>query len=86
MSEDPGDALARGFEWAGRILAAALMMCAPGIGGTWLDRRWGTSWLALLGFAVGLVGSMAYLIAATKSLSERKKSSRSKNPGSLDDS
>lgn len=47
-------------------------MCAPGLAGQWLDRRWETGFLAILGFAVGLVGSMAYLIAATKSLSAKR--------------
>jgi hypothetical protein len=41
-------------------------MVLPGLGGQWLDGRWGTRFLALLGFALGLFGGIAYLLAALK--------------------
>jgi hypothetical protein len=65
--------MAAAMEWVARIFAAALMMCLPGFGGQWLDRLWGTSFIGLAGFAIGLVGGMMYLIAATKAIDARRK-------------
>jgi hypothetical protein len=58
--------MAAAMQWVARIFASALMMFLPGLGGQWLDRRWGTRFLGLVGFAIGLVGGVAYLIAATR--------------------
>lgn len=49
-----------------RVMAAAAMMVLPGLGGQWLDRRLGTGWLALLGFACGISVSIYYLIVITR--------------------
>ena len=84
MAGRPVNPLALGFEWAARVFAAVAMMCLPGLGGQWLDKRWGTGFLALSGFAIGLVGGMAYLIRATQSL-DRQRKSRPNNDG-VDDS
>jgi hypothetical protein len=54
--------MAVAFEWVGRVLAVALTMVLPGIGGSWLDRRWGTNYLALLGFAIGLAAGLMELM------------------------
>jgi hypothetical protein len=35
-------------------MAVALVMVLPGLGGLWLDRQYGTKFLALLGFALGV--------------------------------
>ena len=58
--------MARGMEMVARVMAAALMMVLPGLGGQWLDRQLGTGWLALLGFAFGISVSIYYLIVVTK--------------------
>ena len=58
---------AAGMEWASRIFAVVIVMVGPGLVGQWLDRRRGTGFLALIGFALGLTGGIAYLIAQTKS-------------------
>ncbi|RIK80673.1 MAG: hypothetical protein DCC67_09085 [Planctomycetota bacterium] len=60
------------MQWVARIFAAALMMSAPGVGGLWLDHRWGTAFIGPVGFVVGLVGGMAYLIAATRQAESRR--------------
>jgi hypothetical protein len=64
--------MAAAMEWVARIFAAALMMCLPGFGGQWLDQLWGTTFIGLVGFGIGLIGGMAYLIAATKSTDARR--------------
>ena len=40
--------------WASRIMAIALLMVLPVVGGMWLDARLGTGFLALLGILIGL--------------------------------
>jgi hypothetical protein len=66
MPDGPLHPMAAAMHWVARIFAAALMMFLPGLGGQWLDHQWGTRFLGLVGFAVGLVGGLAYLIAATR--------------------
>jgi hypothetical protein len=70
--------MAAAMEWVARIFAAALMMCLPGLGGQWLDGLWGTGFLGLAGFALGLIGGMMYLINATKAADEERKRTRDK--------
>jgi len=54
------------MEWVSRILAVAAVMVLPGLAGGWLDKRWGTGFLGLAGFAVGVVSGIAYLLAITR--------------------
>lgn len=56
------------MEWAARIMAVALEMVLPGLAGMWLDRRCGTWYFVLIGFAFGLVAGMWHLIRATRDL------------------
>jgi hypothetical protein len=69
--------MAAAMHWVARIFAAALMMFLPGLGGQWLDQHWGTRFLGLVGFAVGLVGGVAYLIAATRQAGAAPRSGKS---------
>jgi hypothetical protein len=56
------------------------MMCLPGLGGQWLDGQWGTKFLGLAGFALGLAVGMMYLINATKAAeAKRKATSRTRD-------
>lgn len=66
MAESPEHPMAVAMQWVARVFAASLMMVAPGLGGQWLDSQWQTGFLGLAGFAVGLVGGVAYLIAITR--------------------
>jgi hypothetical protein len=66
MAEGPMHPMAAAMQWVARIFATALMMFLPGLGGHWLDNRWGTRFLGLAGFVIGLIGGVAYLIAATR--------------------
>ena len=60
------------MEWVAKITTVALEMVLPGIGGTWLDKRFGTSFLALLGFAFGLTAGIWHLLLMTKTATKRK--------------
>lgn len=67
---DPGrnvrSPLAVGMEWASRVFAVVVMMVGPGLAGNWLDQRWGTKFLALVGFAFGLTAGISYLISMSR--------------------
>lgn len=69
-AEDRRSPVALGFDWASRITAVSLEMVLPGIGGQWLDEKFGTSFLALLGFALGLTVGVMHLLAMTRSGSD----------------
>ncbi len=62
----PQHPMAAAMQWVSRIMAAGLMMVLPGLAGQWLDKRLGTGFIVLAGFAAGLAMSIAYLIAITK--------------------
>jgi hypothetical protein len=66
MAEGADHPMAIAMQWVARVFAATLMMIVPGLGGQWLDRRWGTRFLGLAGFVLGLIGGVAYLIAVTR--------------------
>jgi hypothetical protein len=66
MADEPVHPMAAAMQWVGRVFAASLTMVLPGLGGRWLDARWGTRFLGAVGFGLGLVGGMAYLIAITR--------------------
>jgi hypothetical protein len=59
------------MEWVSRILAVVVVMIGPGLLGHWLDRRWGTEFLTLLGFALGLSVGTAYLLVIARSKAGR---------------
>jgi hypothetical protein len=63
---DPVHPMALAMQWVSRIFAASLMMVAPGLGGQWIDRRWETGVFGPIGFVLGMVGGVAYLIAVTR--------------------
>jgi hypothetical protein len=60
------------FEWVARILAVSAEMVLPGLFGQWLDDRWGTKFLALVGFGVGIVVGIVHLIAMTSVRQDRR--------------
>lgn len=65
LSPDGRSPIAEAMEWVSRILVVAAVMVLPGLAGQWLDKRWGTGFLVLVGFAVGLTGGIAYLVKIT---------------------
>lgn len=62
---DP-DAMARAVQWVSRITTVALEMVIPAVVGAWLDRRFETSFLALIGLFIGVPLGLWHLIRMTK--------------------
>lgn len=58
--------MAAAMEWVGKITTVALEFFLPGLAGQWADERWGTSFLGLTGFAVGLAGGLWHLLRMTR--------------------
>ena len=58
--------MAVAMEWVAKITAVGLEMVLPGIGGHYLDAWLGTSYWALIGFAVGLVVALWHLLQMTR--------------------
>jgi hypothetical protein len=54
------------MEWVARIVAVALAMVLPGLGGRWLDQRFDTHYFTLPAFVFGLIFGIWYLLAITK--------------------
>ena len=66
MSERHNEPVGEALDWVGRIFAVTMVMVSPGLGGQWLDRRLGTGFLAMVGFALGVSLGIWYLIVATR--------------------
>lgn len=58
--------MAAAMQWVHRVTTVVLEMVLPGLFGQWLDNRWGTSFLALLGFGLGLTTAITHLLQMTK--------------------
>ena len=54
------------MEWVSRVLAICVVMVLPGLGGGWLDKRYGTGFWALVGFALGFASGLTALILLVK--------------------
>jgi len=53
-------------EWVARIFAVSLLMFLPGVAGERLDAKFGTQFLALVGFGFGFCAGLAALLAMVK--------------------
>ena len=79
--------MAVALDWVSRITTVALEMVLPGLIGLWLDRRWGTSFIGLVGFAVGMILGFWHLLMMTRSLQQSGgKKPRPKPPAAKDSS
>ena len=58
--------LAIASEWVARITAVSLEMVVPGLAGLWLDERWGTRFIGLLGFGLGVAVGIWHLLVLTR--------------------
>ena len=54
------------FEWVARIFAVSLLMFMPGVAGQWLDNRFSTNFLALVGFAFGFCAGLGVLLVMVR--------------------
>jgi uncharacterized membrane protein (DUF2068 family) len=77
--EDDRSPYAIAHEWVSRVTTIVGVMLLPGFVGLWLDKRWGTNYLTLSGFAVGLTVSIWQLLQLAKEASPTKKSDSKKN-------
>ncbi|MGE0605584.1 MAG: AtpZ/AtpI family protein [Pirellulales bacterium] len=64
--------MAVAMEWVSKLTTVSLMMILPGILGNWLDKRWGTGFLALVGFALGLVAGVWQLLVFVRADNKSK--------------
>jgi hypothetical protein len=60
--------------WVAKITTVALEMVIPGALGAWADDRWGTSYLALLGLALGVTVGIWHLVQMTKKQATKRRS------------
>jgi hypothetical protein len=65
-SDDRQTSMASAMQWVARIMGAAIVMVLPGLAGQWIDKKLGTNWIVLVGFAAGISLSLYYLIAITQ--------------------
>jgi ATP synthase protein I len=73
--------MALAMEWVSKITTVALEMVLPGIFGQWLDGKWGTGFLGLAGFALGVTVGLWHLLRMTKSTTRQvDKSRQAKSP------
>lgn len=63
--------MALAIEWVAKITTVALEMVLPGLAGMWLDGRWGTQFLGLAGFALGLIVGIWHLLKMTPGKNRR---------------
>lgn len=56
------------MEWVSRVTTVALEIVLPGLGGYWLDQRFGTGFLVIVGFALGLTVGLWHLLKMTGSI------------------
>lgn len=54
------------LEWVSRIFAVVMVMVLLGLFGQWLDGQFGTGFLVLVGFGVGLTAGIWLLLSMTK--------------------
>ncbi|MFM8324989.1 MAG: hypothetical protein ACKN9U_09020 [Pirellulaceae bacterium] len=61
-SPRPKIAAAGAIDWVSRVLAVLLVMVAPGMLGSWLDRQLATRWCTATGFFLGMLAGMVGLV------------------------
>lgn len=62
--------LAEGLQWAARIMTVALEMVLPAVVGFWLDQRFGTSFLGIVGLLLGVPLALWHLVRMGKHASK----------------
>jgi hypothetical protein len=58
--------MAEAMNWVSKITTVVLEMVLPGLAGLWLDSQWGTRFLTLVGFALGVPLGLWHLISMTR--------------------
>jgi len=70
-SPNPPQPMAVAMEWVAKITTVALEMFLPAVLGGYLDHRWGTSFLSLIGLVAGVTFGIWHLIQMTKTIPPR---------------
>jgi F0F1-type ATP synthase assembly protein I len=68
------------LNWVSRVLAICVVMVLPGIGGGWLDRRFGTGYWTVIGFVFGFASGFTALILLVKRDGGGSEQTRSERP------
>lgn len=71
-SPDDRPPMVEAMHWISRLTTVTMEIVLPGLLGHWLDSRWGTGFLALAGFGLGLVCGMQHLLKMTRMADDRK--------------
>jgi hypothetical protein len=69
------------MEWVAKITTVALEMSLPAVVGHYVDRNWGTNYLALVGLGLGMTVGMWHLLQMTQPKQRRTPPT---NPGKSD--
>jgi ATP synthase protein I len=72
MSNSSPNSLPTAMEWVSRITTVSFELVIPGVLGNWLDAYFNTHFLALLGFALGMVVGFWHLMLMTKMPPQKK--------------
>lgn len=85
MTQEPSPhPMAVAMTWVARIFAVAIEMVLPGVAGSYGDRYFGVSFLALMGFAFGVSLGVYHLIVMTRAPSNKNPSVNDKSSGPKD--
>ena len=66
QSEHEPNQMAFAFGWVARMTTVVLEMALPGLGGQWLDSRFGTSYWVIVGFGLGFALGIFHLMQMVK--------------------
>jgi uncharacterized protein YqgC (DUF456 family) len=69
---DDRNEIAAAVQWVSQITTVALEIVLPVVVGRWLDQRWGTSYLTLIGALIGPPLGFWHLLALTGVVGDRK--------------
>ena len=78
--DDAPSPVGEAFAWASRILAIGLAMFLPGVGGNWLDSRFGTRFLGPVGLIFGFTAALFWLVQIGNSVKPYRQPSRRRTP------
>lgn len=76
--------MAEAMQWATRAMTIALEMVIPGLIGQWADKKLGTSFLTLLGFALGLSAALYHLVSLARQTEQARHANRQESQTSGD--
>lgn len=71
--KDERSPIAIAHEWVSRVMTIVGEMLLPGFAGHWLDKRWETNYLTLIGFALGLTISIWHLVQMSNEFTPNRK-------------